>query len=509
MNQDILFSFNDAPFNRALKSMIKNMDTFEKKTVSAVSKIAKTSTIKFKEISKTLIEKVAKSKVFDLLQDNAKKTFANIVKMAKGAGKSIAEAMKRKKGPKSGGDDSGGGGFSIGKMAAIATGIGAAVGGVMALLKFIPEIGRTFMVVSNVFFKNFLWPLRKELMPILQGIMNWARDNRANFAKWGQVVANVFKVVMVIGKQFFRLLKVAGEAFMESIGSKFNGLTGTIEKTVQLVLFRVSSVLIWLSARLEPVMAGIGKTFGFIVKAMKNFWTGFAEGAIGLGDMLKTRLEPIMKRVRDIFKRMNITSSDMAKTLKLLMSVYKGLGKVIGVTFVKAIELALIGIEKLFAGLEKLQKLGIKAGAGIGGLFGKRSGKFSQQSDDMTAWAQFAINRGKSGGARLGFEDWQKKGRPVKDAIITNGGKTVLTPDPEDILIATKNVAGLTGGGRGRGGSKDIRISFDVGGINLSGVDGGNIQDKVVGAFDTLKDQIGRLVRETLLNDGIESGEFA
>lgn len=67
--------------------------------------------------------------------------------------------------------------------------VGALVGtfkGLGNVLKRMPEIGQVFGVAKDIFFKNFLFPIRKELLPLLQQLLDWVRDNRAMFVRWAR-----------------------------------------------------------------------------------------------------------------------------------------------------------------------------------------------------------------------------------------------------------------------------------------------------------------------------------
>ena len=66
--------------------------------------------------------------------------------------------------------------------------------------KYIPEIGQTFNLVSGIVMRNFLFPLRRELVPLLQSILNWTMTHRKVFVEWGSLVANVFRAVIQVGK---------------------------------------------------------------------------------------------------------------------------------------------------------------------------------------------------------------------------------------------------------------------------------------------------------------------
>ena len=71
--------------------------------------------------------------------------------------------------------------------------------------EFVPEFTKTFSVASDIFFKNLFWPLRQYLLPYLQKLLDWVRDNRKMFIAWGGVLVNVFNGVNLIcssGKRF-------------------------------------------------------------------------------------------------------------------------------------------------------------------------------------------------------------------------------------------------------------------------------------------------------------------
>src|ERR1035437_3502623 len=54
--------------------------------------------------------------------------------------------------------------------------LSGAIKGIMGSVKeFIPEIGQTLETSKNIIAKNFMMPLRKEMLPILQGVLNWVR----------------------------------------------------------------------------------------------------------------------------------------------------------------------------------------------------------------------------------------------------------------------------------------------------------------------------------------------
>lgn len=177
--------------------------------------------------------------------------------------------------------------------------------GIATIKHYMPEIGKTLEISKDIFFKNFLWPLRKAIAPFLQYLLTWVRDNRASFVKWGQVLANVFKVVVTIVKAFWTVLKSVWEAmkpiFGKSLSDAVNVILTKIAVMASYIGFALGEVVKW-AAEMAPGLEPIAEAFGMIVKAVADFAGG---AIIGFLETLKTgKFEEALGRMADSFKKL-------------------------------------------------------------------------------------------------------------------------------------------------------------------------------------------------------------
>lgn len=159
-------------------------------------------------------------------------------------------------------------GVSRGVMAAAAK-IGllvAAFKGLSSVVKtYVPEIGEAFNIVKDIFFKNFLFPLRKELMPLLQRLLDWTRQNRARFVQWGQAVANVFRAVISVVKQVIEFARNLLVRIADIFKALFGDQVKTIEEAWNLITAKVAIAAIFIGNILEGIVdwfAQIAEEFG-------------------------------------------------------------------------------------------------------------------------------------------------------------------------------------------------------------------------------------------------------
>ena len=90
--------------------------------------------------------------------------------------------------------------------------------GIQAAIREMPEISKAFGIAKNIILKNFLYPVRKAIFPVLQKFLDWVRDNRAMFVKWGQILVTIFHVVSAaIG----RVIEI-GKGLLRTFGGFFN-----------------------------------------------------------------------------------------------------------------------------------------------------------------------------------------------------------------------------------------------------------------------------------------------
>lgn len=239
---------------------------------------------------------------------------------------------------------------AIMKIAAI---LGVVVGLVKSVLDHIPEIGRTFKIVGDIFFRNFLYPLRQEMIPLLQQLLDWVRDNRAMFVRWGNTVANIFRAIVSIAKLLWDNLKALWTSFVEELQKSFGILLNSIEQSANILLFKATAVIQFIVIALKPFFSFIGKMFAWIIGLVKDFIDGFMAG---LGD-----LTPALDDFKKTLQFLQPVLNALAVVGKVLRRVFRGIGIILG-TLVKpmilalstAIDYAVYGVNKLVLGLQKL-----------------------------------------------------------------------------------------------------------------------------------------------------------
>jgi hypothetical protein len=197
--------------------------------------------------------------------------------------------------------------------------ISAAVG---RLLSYVPEIGKTFQLASDVFLKNLLWPLRQELIPVLQGILNWVRDNRAMFVRWGGVIVNIFRVVFSVVKAFFSTLEKFWTKVSDQVRKIFGLTSKNIMDLINVLLFKFAVIVTTIQVLLEPVFDFLAESIGYSLRLLKSFFDGFTEGARGVS-------EPIM-RIVDAFSFIGTAFRDLFAEVGDLSGAFKELGNILG-----------------------------------------------------------------------------------------------------------------------------------------------------------------------------------
>lgn len=155
--------------------------------------------------------------------------------------------------------------------------------GLNAILAKIPEIGKTFEFLGNVFDRNLLWPLRKELAPYLQKVLDWARDHRNMFVKWGQTLANIFRGLVQVVKGVLEALKPIFQTFRKIFKDAFGSGVKDISDVLNILVFRVTVVALAIVEALYPVMNIFAKIIEVIYGLGKAFIEGFSEGSKVLG----------------------------------------------------------------------------------------------------------------------------------------------------------------------------------------------------------------------------------
>lgn len=339
-------------------------------------------------------------------------------------------------------------------LTSIALKFGAVFAGAKAVqgaLKSMPEIGQAFGIAKDVFLKNLLFPLRKEVFPLLQKMMDWVRDSRGAFVKWGQALANVFRSVVSGVKTII--------SFIVSMSEKISGFTQRIFGDQ---IKSVSELFDLISFKLATVIAFVS----ILIGDMGNIFKGFFSGLGDIGGSLTGIVENLLNFLK-IFTQANDQGDSFTNILSTLSTRF---GEIVGFVvrmtdkfldgFVPAVSQIATPLQNIFDAWIGIQDSIFEATSSLldwpaifeslGGIVGKGIQKTFEfialvLEDIETSIASIKelgfLNTLTSQTGNL-FDAIQGKffGREtqVQDAIIRTDG-SIIRPDPNDTLIATKN----------------------------------------------------------------------
>jgi len=330
-------------------------------------------------------------------------------------------------------------------MALKAVALVGALGLIKKAINAIPEIGLTFQAVGKILSKNLLWPLRQELIPLLQGVLDWTRKNRGMFLKWGGVIVNIFRAAKVLIKGALNLIKALTNSLMKSLGvlTKFAGKD--ITNIINIIVFKLTALFALLEVKLEPIFSWMGKNLGEMAKGFGEFFKELKD--IGMLD----KFFSILKGLGTLLTKVLINAFDRFKVgLKLVTSLlkgfFKGMAKVKDTNkyweaFVKnmseAMDLTTVLIELIGDKLAPaFEKLGEVIGKLVGETFKFLISILEDISEAIAKVLEFAVGK-------LTPKEDKKGGKftKVDDAIISPNGNVVQT-NPKDTLVALKDPKG-------------------------------------------------------------------
>lgn len=177
----------------------------------------------------------------------------------------------------------------------------AAFKGLKGVLNQLPEIGKAFGIAKDTFLKNLLFPLRMQVLPLLQKMLDWVRDNRTTFVKWGVAITNVFRVIVSAAKRVI----AAGQEIFEKISGIFKRLFGdqvkSWEEAWNILIFKLAVGAEFIGAIAQRVLGFFGELverfgpdilslFGgiakFIIDLAKTHWPAFEDAIFATGDLI-------------------------------------------------------------------------------------------------------------------------------------------------------------------------------------------------------------------------------
>lgn len=354
---------------------------------------------------------------------------------------------------------------SKGIMSATAK-IGLLVKGFKSVMKNMPEIGQAFKIAGDIMSKEFFFPIRQQIMPYLQKMLDWVRDHRTLFAKWGQAVADVLKTVIDVGKTLWKTLKdvvtILTDSLQKGLGTSFKSL----DEFISVLQVKIAFVTLLIGDAVKEMFEKISPTFEFIVEKgaeVIKFFTDLVSSWLTLnenGDSLFTVLdkiydvfdkivhvvgdslisfldglvEPLKKimtpldNVAESFQRLMTIFGDDNSGLK---SVFKWLGNMVGNQLLIAFESLAVAIDTLVSGIQTLAQ----GGNLLKDLF---TGDWGALKNDWNAvkdiWKDYDSRTTESGKRIWSAE---KASIGIDDGIVTKDGK-VIQLNPQDNVYAFK-----------------------------------------------------------------------
>ena len=383
---DFVFTFDVNPFKSAIDQITTGFDSL-RSTLENFSNVAQGKSEQWiKNTSETIKKTSRKMK---------QHTETSITNFSENASKMISALTKR------------------------VLGLGAAYLSIRKALQYIPEIGRAFRHAGDIALRSFLWPLRKLLIPVLNDLLAWVRDHRIMFVRWGSVLANAFKAVFTIVKSVINLIKTLAGAFIDKFEQMFGKTTTKLSDVMNILMFKFTVLVEYLTAILTPVAEKIGALVANIVGLFRKFFEGIAEGA----GNIKPYFADILGQLGRLFELI----TNISDSAGVMGKAFKTLGIILGATLQPF--LAGIGqtIDIIASGVEKLM-LTLKA--------------FKAWREDDTAGLRKALKEREQ--VNKDFQErFEKRWKAVGAGLTEAGkgiGKTWTEPVKESKSSTSKNV---------------------------------------------------------------------
>lgn len=215
-----------------------------------------------------------------------------------------------------------------------------------------PEVGQAFGIAREIIMKNLLWPLRKELMPLLQRMLDWVKENRARFVAWGQVVANVFRVIVEFVRKAIDFVKQLFERIQVLFKSIFGDGTQELADLMNLLLAKfaviaefvggmLSGLVDWLVAIIERYGPGVIQQFreviGFLVRIVQEYGPMLLDlfnnlflksGVIGAAwELIQQVFETVVQIAGELLRGFNENSLAIGKNIRDIINHVRELVK--------------------------------------------------------------------------------------------------------------------------------------------------------------------------------------
>lgn len=360
MDEDVLFTFSNQHFVDGINEISKTMSNFTRNFNYAMDEISDSSTKASTNVKsrfgfiKNMFTRAREtfSNPFRRMAETGKKALSGLAGIAGSAMKKIrgsfsrtAEFFSRNKSKIESPFN------ALLKKAAL---IGIAYAGIRKGMQQIPEIGRSFSIAGSIISRNLLWPLRRQLIPLLQKMLDWVRDNRAAFVRWGGVLVNIFIAIKGAISGVINIVRRFAESFISGVKRVLGVTANSITDLINLAIFKIAALFQFIMITLEPVADLAGEIIANLIGFFKEFFDGMMAG---LGDIAGP-----LSDVWESFKGLLQTVGLLGERTGSLGKVFKTLGIILGTTvrlaivsISQALDTLAFGIEKAILGIKQLK----------------------------------------------------------------------------------------------------------------------------------------------------------
>ena len=344
--------------------------------------------------------------------------------------------------------------------------IGLLVKGFQSVMKNMPEIGQAFKIASSIMTKEFFFPIRQFIMPYLQKMLDWTRDHRTMFAKWGTAVVDILKVVTGVAKQLWDVFKHIAEILTNSLQKGLGTSFKSLDEFVNVLSVKISVVTLLVGDAVKAMFDKIAPTLGYVIEkgteileffgdlasswaslnkdgvsigtVLEKMWDIFDKIVHIIGDSLGAFFEGLIEPLKDLMTPLDKIMDSFERLLSIfgndnsgLKGMFKWLGNFVGNVLMVAFNGLAIALDTIVTAIQTL----VQSGSLIKDLF---TGDWDSLSKDWDKVKNLWSAYGERTAGTFGDIKKNAKGAiGINDGIVTKDGQ-VIKLNPQDNIYAFK-----------------------------------------------------------------------
>lgn len=251
---------------------------------------------------------------------------------------------------------------SASKSGMLAMGAAVALGNIMTqgfnklmgkMGSAIPALGQTLDQAGTVIFNNLFKPLSDILMPLLQKLMNWVRDNRTGFVQLGSVISSAFKLLFSVVSTVFGIIKRIAEKFFSAVTGGAKASFKGVADFFNMLLLKISFIIQFVLMLVEPVIDMIADLFIWLGKnVIGPFFSGFIDGMMEMFGPI----DSLTDAFGEVWEALKTIGSWFSGEGSIIADFFKFIGKISGAVLVAPLRMAKEAVILLFNAFAMLVK---------------------------------------------------------------------------------------------------------------------------------------------------------